>query len=333
MSEPRAPIGTTGRRRRLPPIRPRDLLAPALAAIALASTVWGQAWPTAPPIAADLRAALDQADAGKPDDLVKLADGGRADAQFYAGVMFLSKGAAPTDGAKGCSYEERASASRADAMYMVGRCYQHGLGGQQDAGKAKAAFARAAEMGLPKAKCALGEMLMAEPQEARRGLGLCEESARAGEVDAQVKVGDVYFSGGATKPDHAEARKWYDMAAKQQNPAAARKLGTMYAKGDGGRRDPKRAMELWLAAEKGGDPLVSILVADQLFSDLTGGRTPGPGKYAFKGGIPVKDIEVIEDWYREAQKRDPRPDVQERAKLGLSILGSFKSAAEAVPKR
>jgi hypothetical protein len=49
----------------------------------------------------------------------------------------------------------------------------------------------------------------------------------------------------------------------------------MYAKGDGGPKDTKKAMALWTAAEKAGDPLVAILVADQLFSNLTGGEHPG----------------------------------------------------------
>jgi TPR repeat protein len=103
----------------------------------------------------------------------------------------------------------------------------------------------------------------------------------------------------------------------------------MYVKGDGGPKDPKKAMALWTAAEKAGDPLVSILVADQLFSNMTGGRKPGPGRYGFKGGIPVADIEVVEEWYKQAQARDPRPEVQQRAKYALAILASFKKAAKA----
>jgi TPR repeat protein len=299
--------------------------------MAFSSPTWAQpsTQTQAPALAPDLRAAMDKADAGSPGDLVALADSGRADAQYYAGSMFLSgRGGVPVDAPRGCAYEEKASATRADAMLQVGRCYQHGVGGKRDPEKAQAAFARAAEMGFPGAKCVQGQMLMAQPSDAARGLALCKEDAVAGDTDAQLAVGDAYFSGGAAPKDRAEARKWYDMAAKTGNPEACRKLGTMYAKGDGGGRDTKRAMALWTTAEKGGDPLVAILVADQLFSNLTGGRTPGPGKYAFKGGIPISDIEVIEDWYKEAQKRDPRPDTQQRAKTALIVLAGFKQAAK-----
>jgi TPR repeat protein len=300
----------------------------ALAVVALSSPAWAQSPAQAPDVAPDLKAAMDKADAGSPGDLVALADSGRADAQYFAGVLFMSgRGGVPADGPRGCAYEEKASATRADAMMMVGRCYQSGVGGKQDPEKAKAAYARAGEMGAPQAKCVLGQMLIAEQKEGARGVELCKESALAGDVNAQLKVGDAYYTGGVVTSDRTEARKWYDMAAKQSNAEASRKLGSMYAKGDGGKRDPKRAMELWLVAEKGGDPFVPILVADQLFTDMTG-RAPGPGKYAFKGGIPVADIQVIEEWYKEAQQRDPRPDVQQRAQSALTVLDGFKQAAQ-----
>jgi TPR repeat protein len=332
MTEPsRSNRAPTPVRERIAATRPGQLLAPALAAIALTTAVWGQQPPaSSTSTAPDLAAAMTKADAGDPADLVALADSGRADAQYYAGMMFLSgRGAVPRDGARGCGYETKASASRSDAMYMVGVCYQSGLGGQADPAKAKDAFSRASDMGSTKAKCALGRMLIAEPAQAARGLDLCKEAARAGDADAQLEVGDIYYSGQGVSSDRAEARKWYEMAAAQQNPEASRKLGTMYSKGDGGKRDAKRAIELWRQAEKGGDPLVAILVADQLFSDLTGGRTPGPGRYAFRGGVPVADVQVIEDWYKEALQRDPRPDVQERAKLALKVLENFKTAGQA----
>jgi hypothetical protein len=182
-------------------------------------------------------------------------------------------------------------------------------------------------MGFPKSKCALGQMLMAEPAHAARGLGLCQEAAKAGDADAQKAVGDAYFNGAGAKRDHGEARKWYDMAAKKNDLDAMRRLGVMYASGDGGKKDTKKALQLWMAGEKAGDPLAPILVADQLFSDLTGGRKPGPGQYKFKGGVPTGDIGIIEDWYREAAKVDPRPDVKTRADYALKILTSLKSAS------
>ena len=308
-------------------VRPGGLTL-ALAIMTLASPVLAQGW-QAPAPGPELQAALKAAQAGDPGQLVRMANGGDADAQYYAGVLYIFGGPKiPKDAARGCAYEQKASARRADAMHLVGLCYQRGGGGAPDKAKAEAAYTRAAEMGFPKSKCALGQMLMAEPARAQRGLAHCQEAATAGDADAQVAVGNAYFTGSTGKPDHAAARKWYEMAAKQNKTDAARRLGEMYAKGDGGKKDTKKAIELWTAAEKAGDPLVCILVADQLFSNMTGGRTPGPGTYAFKGGVPMADIEVVEEWYKQAQKRDPRPDVQQRAKYALSILSGFKTATQ-----
>jgi TPR repeat protein len=310
----------------------RSLLAGAVAVGVFTLPALAQQWAGAPPITPELQAALDKAEAGTPADLVGLADGGRADAQFYAGVLFMfGRGAIPKDGPRGCAYEEKASTSRADAMHLVGLCYQNGgFGGAPDKAKAEAAYTRAAEMGFPKSKCALGQMLMAEPQQAKRGLSLCRDAATAGDLDAQIAVGNVYFFGGAVKQDRAEARKWYGMAAKQNDPQASRKLGEMYAKGDGGRKDTKKAVELWVAAEKAGDPLAAILVADQMFLDLTG-RAPGPGKYTFRGGVPKADLEIAEEWYQQALNQDPRPDVKQRAEYALKILAHFKTPPKSAP--
>ncbi len=140
-------------------------------------------------------------------------------------------------------------------------------------------------------------------------------------------MADAYLGGRGARSDHGEARKWLDMAAKQNDPDSMRRLGAMYASGDGGKKDTKKALQLWMSGEKAGDPLTPILVADQLFSDITGGKKPAPGQYKFRGGVPTGDIGIVEDWYREAAKVDPRPDVKERAEYAIKILSSLKSAA------
>ncbi len=77
---------------------------------------------------------------------------------------------------------------------------------------------------------------------------------------------------------------------------------------------------------------MAILVADQLFSNLTGGKKPGPGTYGFKGGVPVADLGIVEEWYKEAQEKDPRADVKQRATYALAIVKSLKTGAIAVKK-
>jgi TPR repeat protein len=314
--------------------RPGPLLA-VLTLIALAPC--GQALAAAPNWVApkpgpDLQAVLDKAQAGDPAELVARADAGDAEAQYYAGVLYLfGRPTIPRDPKRGCAYEDKASATRPDAMHLVGLCHQNGAGPGEppDKARAEAAFTRAVEMGFVTSKCALGQMLMADAKEAQRGINLCRQAANDGDVGAQAFVANAYFSGSGVKQDHAQARKFYEMASKQKDLDSARRLGEMYARGDGGRKDTKKALEIWTASEKAGDPLVSILVADQLFSDLTGGKKPVPGQYAFKGGVPVADIEVVEQWYRQAAERDPRPDVKQRAEYALKIVASLKSGGAA----
>jgi TPR repeat protein len=309
-------------------MRRRGWMIAPITLMVLAPLALGQNGATPPALRPELQQAMAKADAGDPAPLTAMADAGAADAQYYAGVMYIfGRGKIARDPARGCAYEDKASASRSDAMNMVGLCYQNGGFGAPDKAKAEAAFTRADAMGFPKAKCALGQMLMSDPAQAERGIGLCKEVAKAGDLDAQKVVAEAYFNGTGVKADHGEARKWYDMAAKQSDPDSMRKLGVMYAGGDGGKKDTKKALELWMRGEKAGDPLTPILVADQLFTDVTGKR-PGPGKYAFKGGIPKGDLGVVEDWYKEAQQVDPRPEVKTRAEYALKILASLKTAAD-----
>jgi len=155
-------------------------------------------------------------------------------------------------------------------------------------------------------------------------------AAEAGDSGAQAQLGRIYREGLGVKADLKEARRWYEKAAAQKHPEAARVLGEMNFKGEGGKKDKKKAAELWRTAESGGDPYASILLADQMFLEITNGKPPGPGKFAFRGGIPVEDIDTAIEWYKDAQKRDLRPETQARAKMALYTLTSFKSAASGV---
>lgn len=307
------------------------LLACAPGAIAAAATTPAPTEWVAPAISPDVKAAMDKADMGMPADLIALADKGRNEAEVYAGVMLIfGRGGLAKDPKKGCAYEAKASTSRADAMHLVGACWQNGLTGARDTAKAEAAYLNAVHMGYSKSRCALGQMLLAEPGQGERGAALCKESANAGEIDAQLAVADAYFSGKGVKADRKEARRWYQMAADKKNPQALRRLGEMYAAGDGGKKDTKKAVALWQDAEKAGDPLVCILVADQLFADLTGGKKPAGGTYKFKNAVPVADLEAVESWYEAAAKRDPRPDVKQRAERSLQVVRSLKTAGASV---
>ena len=78
----------------------------AVAATAPTPTPWVE-----PAISPEVKAAMDKADANMPADLIALADKGRTDGEFYAGVMLIyGRGPVAKDPKKGCAYEEKASA-------------------------------------------------------------------------------------------------------------------------------------------------------------------------------------------------------------------------------
>ena len=75
--------------------------------------------------------------------------------------------------------------------------------------------------------------------------------AEAGDAEAQVDLGVMYFVGDGVPQDYAEAVRWYRLAADQGHARAQFKLGFMYATGDGVPQDGVQA-HMWfnLAASR-----------------------------------------------------------------------------------
>jgi TPR repeat protein len=79
-----------------------------------------------------------------------------------------------------------------------------------------------------------------------------KETAYAGDVAAQVKLGIIYLTGDGAPRDDAEAAKWLRKAADQDNPMAERYLAEMYFKGRGVPADNEQAARLLqMAADQG----------------------------------------------------------------------------------
>ena len=54
-----------------------------------------------------------------------------------------------------------------------------------------------------------------------------------GDARAQLNLGVMYENGRGVAEDHAEAAKWFRLAAEQGDAAAQYNLGVMYANGEG----------------------------------------------------------------------------------------------------
>jgi TPR repeat protein len=298
----------------------------ALAAVAAGALIaWGpgaaaQGWPGQPPTSPEVEAALARARQGDTGDLIRLADAGRADAQYYVGPFYLfGVGGVAKDGAKGCAYERKAAATRADAMHVVGECYEFGYAGEKNLEKAIAAFRKAGDMGFPKSRCAEGNVLFKLGRDEARAFALCLEGARGGDPDAQTDVGNYYLLGQHVAKDSAAARAWYEMAVsanRQRNAAFV--LGQMYWLGDGIPKDAAKAVVYWKMAYEGGRNDAAVLLGDEAFArafpDVTAGRPATAGQVR----VDPSALGQSAEWYDKALAAGPgdrRVDIEARLRL------------------
>ncbi|MBU3853790.1 MAG: SEL1-like repeat protein [Candidatus Paraprevotella stercoravium] len=111
------------------------------------------------------------------------------------------------------------------------------------------------------------------------------KAAERGDVTAQLKLGDMYYSGNGTTKDNEKALNWYTKAAKRGNVEAQFKLAEMYDKGIGIQsRNETEAVKWYEKAAIGGHA-----DAQDKLGDL----------YYFGWGVPENIIEAIK-WYEKA---------------------------------
>jgi TPR repeat protein len=87
-----------------------------------------------------------------------------------------------------------------------------------------------------------------------RALDDFRAAADAGMADAQYFVGLMHAEGEGTARSYAEAAKWYEKAAAQDQPDALFALAKLYVIGGGVERDPAKAIALYERAEKAYPP-------------------------------------------------------------------------------
>lgn len=118
---------------------------------------------------------------------------------------------------------------------------------QQDYEQAAVWYAKAAELGDPKAQSALAGCYAGGRGVARDGAQAAawyEKAALQGYAKAQNALGDLYHNGRGVERDEAQAAAWYEKAARQGYAKAQFNLGLCYSNGWGVDRDDAVAM-LW----------------------------------------------------------------------------------------
>ena len=139
--------------------------------------------------------------------------------------------------------------------------------------------------------------------------------------EAQAQLAARYRRGDGVTQDYAEARRLFGLAAAQKNGTALRELGAMNMAGEGARRDDRKAVQQWKDAAFAGDRHAPILVADYLFTRVTGVAPPTGSDQPLKiqRSMPLDKVAEAGRWYQVALERDERPEVRLRA-LGASTV-------------
>lgn len=111
------------------------------------------------------------------------------------------------------------------------------------------------------------------------------KAAKAGNAEAQFRLGVMYGNGDGVSLDYEQARGWFEKAVAQGHESALITLAWMYANGTGVELDEQRARDLYLEAAKRGSAKAQYVVATM---------------YRFAQYGLGKDMAAAIDWYVKA---------------------------------
>lgn len=135
---------------------------------------------------------------------------------------------------------------------------------EQDREKAVTLMRSAAEAGEPEAQFNLAQMLVEDGDEAhqREAVTWYERAAEAGLADAQYAMAQALSTGfGGRERDETEARRYLELAARQNYDTAQLDLGTWLVEGRGGPADPEQGFAWLKRAAEGGNAAAQNRVA------------------------------------------------------------------------
>lgn len=156
------------------------------------------------------------------------------------------------------------------AQVLLGRCYENGLGVQQDMAVAAQWFQLAAEQNDPEAQVLLAycyEIGAGVPKNPQQVMNLMTRAAESGNAEAQFNLALNYSQGlnGAPK-NEKESFGWASKAAAQGYGQAERFLGACYEYGFGVNANPALSAEWYAkAAKKGFQREGSIFTTTKLY--------------------------------------------------------------------
>jgi TPR repeat protein len=111
------------------------------------------------------------------------------------------------------------------------------------------------------------------------------KAAKAGNAEAQFRLGVMFGNGDGVGLDYEQAREWFEKAAAQGHESALITLAWMYANGTGVAVDEDRARELYLEAAQAGSAKAQYVAGTM---------------YRFAQYGVNKDMEEAVKWYLKA---------------------------------
>ena len=237
--------------------------------------------------------------------LVKRAEAGDAESQYFLGTYYYYGGAVIQDYKEAVEWFTRsAKKGNANAQFFLGLCYHGGQGVRRDCKEAVKWYTKAAEQRVPMALINLADIYY-------KGDGVTKDYKEAvkwytkvldnydGSVPhdghAAERVANCYYNGWGVTQDYKEAVKWYTVANSYESP---RILGDCYYNGWGVTQDYEEAAKWYMKAPEW---------------DVKAQMSRGECYLNAKGGTP--DYESAGDCYVMVLKRNN--DAIAQYKLGL----------------
>lgn len=150
-------------------------------------------------------------------------------------------------------YDQAAQQGHVRAQWLLGGLYATGAAGVPRDGKLAASWCKkAAAAGFAPAQATLGT-LFAQAKKMDRAVPWWSKAAVQGDAEAQFNLANAYRAGSGVQTDHRTAFLLWTNAAAAGVAAAQTRLGLAYAKGEGAAVDPIEAAKWFMVAERGGD--------------------------------------------------------------------------------
>lgn len=150
-------------------------------------------------------------------------------------------------------YERAAQQGHVRAQWLLGGLYATGaVGVARDAKLATSWCKKAAQAGFAPAQATLGT-LFAQAKRMDRAVSWWSQAAAQGDAEAQFNLAQAYRAGKGVPVDLRTAFLLWSKAAAAGIPAAQTRVGLAYAQGEGAAVDPIEAAKWFMLAKRAGD--------------------------------------------------------------------------------